>query len=209
MARFLWFYYNYESVPFQAVHFPPVYCFHLYSCQIRACLARTRANAQPSRVREEVPRINLIFSPSLLLPACCLLIYVLCLAKTHTGGTPIKSGWDPSCGWSLVSLAAMLRGLTQKASMRWRSRQMAGSKRVGTQSLPDCTWQEHHNVWWVPTRTLSKTKAGFLLYFGAIARSFDGVFSPPSPNPCASLDRFQRLNLKMICPALLIIDEST
>ncbi len=162
-----------------------------------------------SWVREEVPRINLIFSPSLLLPACCLLIYVLCLAKTHIGGTPIKSGWDPSCGGSLVSLAAMLRGLTQKASMRWRSRQMAGSKRVGTLSLPDCTWQERHNVWWVPTRTLGKTKAGFLLYFGAIARSFDGVFSPPSPNLCASLDRFQRLNLKMICPALLIIDEST
>lgn len=70
------------------------------------------------RVREEVPHINLIFRPTLLLPACCLLIYVLCLAKTHIGGTPIKSGWDPSCGWLLVSLAAMLRGLTQKASMR-------------------------------------------------------------------------------------------
>lgn len=115
--------------------------------------------------REEVPHINLVFRPTLLLPACCLLIYILCLAKTHIGGTAIKSGWDPSCGWSLVSLAVMLRGLTQKASMRWRSRQMAGSKRVGTETLPDCTWQERHNAWWVPTRTLGKTKAGFLLRF--------------------------------------------
>lgn len=103
---------------FQAVRFPPVSCFYLYSCQIRASLACTGANARPSQVREEVPHINLIFRPTLLLPACCLLIYVLCLAKTHIGGTPIKSGWDPSCGWLLVSLAAMLRGLTQKASMR-------------------------------------------------------------------------------------------
>lgn len=38
------------------------------------------------------------------------------------------------------------------------------------------------------------------------ARSFDTSLLPL---PSASLDRFQRLNLKMICPALLIIDEST
>ncbi len=204
MARVLWFYYNHESMLlFKLFTF---YCFHLHSCQIRAC---SGANARPRQVREEVPLINLIFSPTLLLPACCLLICVLCLAKTHIGGTPIKSGWDPSCGGLLVILAAMLRGLTQKASMRWRSRQMAGSERVGTQSLPDCTWQEHHNVRWVPTRTLCKTKAVFLLCFGTFAHSLDAVFPPPSPNPSASLDRFQRLNLKMICPALLIIDEST
>lgn len=153
-------------------------------------------NMKPGQWEEVPPYQSPTLRPALLLPACCLLIYVLCLAKTHTGGAAIKSGWNPSCGWWLVSLAAMF----DPESVNEVTFQTDG--RSLCQTVPDRSVIMRDEC----QRMRQKTKKTHL------SSSFQwlSISSPlPNPNPSASLDRFQRLNLKMICPALLIIDEST
>lgn len=122
--------------------------------------------------------INLAGQCALALPPCCFGIYAHCLHREHGRGPPIDA---------IIFANADPAGLS-------------GSRRLMTKIKVCCTSMDSINQ----PKLLPQS---FFRISSTYVASFSACLPPNFTTQHLSPDRFQHINLKMICPALLIIDE--